>query len=63
MSFYNEYVSHSIKFSLKQLEQLTRKKIKVLASDRGYRGQKEINGTKIAIPNVPKKNQKADIKT
>ena len=32
------------------------RKIKLLASDRGYRGKKEINGKKIIIPDVPKKS-------
>jgi len=34
---------------------LTGRKLKVLAGDRGYRGSKKINGTKIMIPDVPKK--------
>ena len=28
----------------------------MLAGDRGYRGKKEINGTKIVIPDAPKKS-------
>lgn len=56
MSFRNEYDGHTIKSSLEQVERLTGKKIEVLAGDRGYRGKKEINGTKIIIPDVPKKS-------
>lgn len=41
--------------SLEQVERLTGRKLKVLAADRGYRGSKKINGTKIMIPDVPKK--------
>ena len=41
---------------MEQVERLTGKRIKVLAGDRGYRGKKEFNGTKIMIPDVPKKS-------
>ena len=56
MSFRNEYDGHTIEASLEQVERLTRRKIKMLAGDRGYRGKKEINGTKIVIPDAPKKS-------
>ena len=56
MSFRNEYDGHTIESSLEQVERLTGRKIKVLAGDRGYRGKKEINGTEIMIPDVPKKS-------
>lgn len=56
MSFRNEYDGHTIGSSPEQVERLTGRKIKVLAGDRGYRGKKEINGTKIMIPDVPKKS-------
>ena len=55
-SFRNEYDGHTIGASLEQVERLTGRKIKVLAGDRGYRGKKEINGTKIMIPDVPRKS-------
>lgn len=55
-SFRNDYDGHTIEASLKQVERLTKRKIKILAGDRGYRGKKEINGTKILIPNTPKKS-------
>lgn len=56
MSFRNEYDGHTIEASLEQVERLTGRKIEVLAGDRGYRGKKEINGTRIIIPDVPKKS-------
>ena len=56
MSFRNEYDGHTIESSLEQVEWLTGRKIKLLAGDRGYRGKREINGTKILIPEVPKKS-------
>lgn len=55
MSFRNEYDGHTIESSLEQVERLTGRKIEVLAGDRGYRGKKEIKGTRIIIPDVPKK--------
>ena len=56
MSFRNEYDGHTIEASLEQVERLTGRKIKQLAGDRGYRGKKEVNGTKILIPDIPKKS-------
>lgn len=56
MSFRNEYDGHTIESALKQVERLTKRKIKILAGDRGYRGKKEINGTRIVIPDAPKKS-------
>ena len=55
-SFRNEYDGHTIEASLAQVERLTRKKIKILAGDRGYRGKKEVNGTQILIPDTPKQS-------
>lgn len=53
-SFRNEYDGHTIEASLVQVERLTQRKIKILACDRDYRGKKEVNGTLIEIPDVPK---------
>ena len=41
--------------ALEQVERLTGRKIQNLAGDRGYRSRKEINGTKILTPDVPKR--------
>ena len=56
VSFRNEYDGHTIESSLEQVERLTEKRIKVLAGDKGYRGRKKFNGTRIMIPGVPKKS-------
>ena len=53
-SFRNEYDGHTIQKSLEQVRRLTGESIKRLAGDRGYRGKKEIGGTKILIPDAPK---------
>ena len=53
-SFRNEYDGHTIEASLAQVESLTQRKIKILAGDRGYRGKKEVNGTRILILDIPK---------
>ncbi len=55
MSFRNEYDGHTIEPAIEQVERLTGRKIKILAGDRGYRGKKEVNDTKIIIPDVPKR--------
>lgn len=54
LSFRNEYDGHTIEASLAQVERLTQRNIKILADGRGYRGKKEVNGTLIEIPDVPK---------
>ena len=54
--FRNEYDGHTIEASLEQVGRLTGRKIKILAGDRGYRGKKEIGGTKILRPDIPKKS-------
>ena len=54
MSFRNEYDGHTIELSPARVERLTGRKIKVPAGDRGYRGKREVNGTKIMIPDDPK---------
>ena len=55
MSFRNEYDGHTIEPAIEQVERLTGRKIKILAGDRGYRGKKEVYGTEIMIPDVPKR--------
>ena len=49
-------MTDTIESSLEQVERQTGRKINVLAGDRGYRGIKEISGTRIVIPDVPKKS-------
>ena len=51
----NEYDGKTIEVALKQSEELTGKKIEILIGDRGYKGIKELNGTKIVIPGKRKK--------
>ena len=55
MSFRNESDGHTIEPAIEQVERLTGRKIKILADDRGYHGKKEVNDTKIIIPDVPKR--------
>lgn len=43
--------------SLEQAQRLTGKSIKRLAGNRGYRGNKEINGTQILILDTPKQKK------
>ena len=52
LSFRNEYDGHTIDRSLEQVERLAGQRPKLLASDRGYRGQKQSDTT--MIPDVPK---------
>lgn len=52
--FHDEYDGYTIGQSLEQVWRLTGTRIKKLAGDRGYRGNKEINSTQILIPDTPK---------
>ena len=54
LSFRNEYDGHTIDRSLDQVERLAGQRPKLLASNRGYRGQKQSDTTKIMIPDVTK---------
>ncbi len=51
----NPYDGHTLEEHLKQTEYLTESRPKTGIVDRGYRGKKKINGTKIISPSVPKK--------
>ena len=54
LSFRNEYDGHTIDKSLDQTERLVGRRPKLLAGDRGYRGQKQSGTTEMVIPDVPK---------
>ncbi len=51
----NPYDGHTLFNTLDQQEELTGKRAKLCATDRGYRGIKEIEGTQIVIPSKPYK--------
>jgi len=50
LGFRNEFDGHTLKPALEQATKLTTTKIQTASVDRGYKGNKEINGTKIQIP-------------
>ena len=52
----NPYDGHTLEEHLLQTEYLTNKRPKTGIVDRGYKGKKNINGTEILLPSVPKKN-------
>ena len=54
MSFRNEYDGHTIDRAREQIHRLYGRTIRILAGERGYRGQKMSGHTKIMIPDVPK---------
>ena len=54
MSFRNEYDGHTIDQAMEQVRRIFGRRIKILAGDRGYRGQETSGDTKIVIPAVPK---------
>lgn len=58
-SFRNEYDGHTIDSSMEQVERIYGRKIKILAADRGYRGQDSSGETKVMIPDVPKSSDTA----
>jgi len=51
----NPYDGHTLEEHLKQTESLVGKRPKVGIVDRGYKGKKNIEGTEIVLPSVPKK--------
>jgi transposase, IS5 family len=58
-AFRNEYDGHTIDSSMEQVERIYGRKIKILAADRGYRGQDKCGETKVMIPDVPKSSDTA----
>ena len=62
MSFRNEYDGHTIDRAKEQARRLYGRTIRILAGDRGYRGQKMSGDTKIMIPDVPKASDSAYMK-
>ena len=62
LSFRNEYDGHTVDRSLAQTERLTGKRPRLLAGDRGYRGQKKSGSTEVVIPDVPKEDDSYYIK-
>ena len=62
MSFRNEYDGHTIDRAKEQARRLYGRTIRILAGDRGYRGQKMSGDTKIMIPAVPKASDSAYMK-
>lgn len=59
LAFRNEYDGHTIDRSKEQVDRLYRRKIRIMAADRGYRGQQMSGNTKIMIPDVPKDSDTA----
>lgn len=53
LSFRNEFDGHTIDRALEQVVRLTGRAPKLLAGDRGYRGQKWSGETEIVIPGAP----------
>ncbi len=62
MSFRNEYDGHTIDRAREQAHRLYGRTIRILAGDRGYRGQKMSGDTKVMIPDVPKASDSAYMK-
>ena len=63
MAFRNEYNGHTIDGAREQAHRLYGRAIRIMAGDRGYRGQKMSGDTKIMIPDVPKASDSAYMKT
>lgn len=53
-AFRNEYDGHTIDPAMEQVKRLYPHPIKILAADRGYRGQRQSGDTRIEIPDSPK---------
>lgn len=62
LSFRNEYDGHTIDDAMEQVNRIYGRKVKILACDRGYRGQKKTGDTDVMIPDVPRKTDSNYIK-
>lgn len=62
MSFRNEYDGHTIDRAKEQARRLYGRTIRILAGDRGYRGQRMSGDTRVMIPDVPKASDSAYMK-
>lgn len=63
LSFRNEYDGHTIDKAMAQVDRIYGRKVRILAGDRGYRGQEKTGETKIMIPDVPKATDSAYMKS
>jgi len=63
LSFRNEYDGHTIDKAMAQVDRIYGRKVRILAGDRGYRGQEKTGETKIMIPDVPKATDSAYTKS
>jgi len=55
----NLYDGHTLPQALKQSEELVGRRAKVAICDRGYRGKRMVDGTRIEIPGKPRKRASA----
>ena len=62
MNFHNEYDGNTLNDVFSQIETLVGKRPQAAYCDRGYRGQKEIGGTKIVIPESAPKEKTENYK-
>lgn len=63
LSFRNEYDGHTIDKALEQVSRIYGRKLRILAADRGYRGQEMSGDTQILIPGAPKPSDSAYTKS
>ena len=62
LSFRNEFDGHTVDKSLEQVDRIYGRKVKVLAGDRGYRGNEKSGDTAVMIPDTPKQTDSQYIK-
>jgi len=62
LSFRNEYDGHTIDKSMEQVDRIYGRKIRILAGDRGYKGQTKTGDTEVCIPDTPKASDTAYMK-